>query len=175
MKGIFDKTTLKHLKFKNRVFLGPCIHTPEKIESIVKNDISMVTTEGCIVGDFALTKLQPEGPFRIDSDEYIPEIKKLSDIVHKYNSYILLDLVHLGIVSSEHYTPSGGKGILNLDIESKAMTKDDIVKIQNYFVQAAIRAKKAGCDGVEIHGAQLSLASLFCSSKFLKMLLKINI
>jgi len=46
------------------------------------------------------------------------------------------------------------------------MTKDDIAKIQNYFVQAAIRAKKAGCDGVEIHGAQLSLLSLFCSSKY---------
>ena len=53
-----------------------------------------------------------------------------------------------------------------MDIESKAMTKEDIVKVQNYFVQAAIRAKKAGCDGVEIHGAQLSLASLFCSSKY---------
>ena len=104
-KTVFDKTTLKNLKFKNRVFLGPCTHNPEKIESIVKNDISMVTTEGCIVGDFALTKLQPEGPFRIDTDEYIPEIKKISDVVHKYNSYILLDLVHLGIISSEHYTP----------------------------------------------------------------------
>ena len=165
-KTVFDKTTLKNLKFKNRVFLGPCTHTPEKIESIVKNDISMVTTEGCIVGDFALTKLQPEGPFRIDTDEYISEIKKISDVVHKYNSYLLLDLVHLGIISSEHYTPSGGKGILNMDIESKAMTKDDIAKVQDYFVQAAIRAKKAGCDGVEIHGAQLSLASLFCSSKY---------
>ena len=165
-KTVFDKTTLKNLKFKNRVFLGPCTHTTEKIESIVKNDISMVTTEGCIVGDFALTKLQPEGPFRIDTDEYIPEIKKISDVVHKYNSYLLLDLVHLGIISSEHYTPSGGKGILNMDIESKAMTKDDIAKVQDYFVQAAIRAKKAGCDGVEIHGAQLSLASLFCSSKY---------
>ena len=74
-KTVFDKTTLKHLKFKNRVFLGPCTHTPEKIKSIVKNDISMVITEGCIVGDFALTKLQQEGPFWIDSDEYIPEIK----------------------------------------------------------------------------------------------------
>ena len=53
-----------------------------------------------------------------------------------------------------------------MDIESKAMTKEDIAKVQNYFVQAALRAKQAGCDGVEIHGAQLSLLSLFCSSKY---------
>ena len=164
-KSVFDSTTLKNLKFKNRVFLGPCIHTAPKIEKIVENDVSMVTTEGCIIGDYAFTKLQPEGPFRIDTDEYIPEIKNLAEIVHKNNSYILLDLLHQGIGSCEHYTPSG-KSIMGLDLETKAMSKDDILKVQNYFVQAALRAKKAGCDGVEIHGAQLSLVSLFCSSKY---------
>ena len=71
------------------------------------------------------------------------------DIVHKNNSYLLLDLVHQGVGSSAHYSPSGGK-LLNLDFESKAMTKEDILKIQNDFVQAALRAKKAGYDGVEI-------------------------
>ena len=166
-KTAFDETTVKHMKLKNRIFLGPCIHVASKIESIVKNDVAMVTTEGCIIGDFEFTKLQPDGPFRIDTDEYLPEIKNLADIVHKYNSYILLDLVHLGIFSSEHYTPSG-ESIPNLDIKSKEMTKQDILKVQDYFVQAALRAKKAGFDGVEIHGAQLSLVSLFCSSKYNK-------
>ena len=167
-KTVFDETTLKNLKLKNRVFLGPCIHVAQKIENIVKNDVAMVTTEGCIVGDFALSKLQPDGPFRIDTDEYISEIKNLADIVHKYNSIILLDLVHQGIGSSEHFTPSGGKGMLGLDIETKPMTKEDILRVQDYFVQAALRAKKAGCDGIEIHGAQLSLVSLFSSTKYNK-------
>ena len=165
IKTAFDETTLKNLKLKNRIFLGPCIHTAPKIESIVKNDIAMVTTEGCIVGDYAFSKLQPEGPFRIDTDEYLPEIKNLADIVHKYNSIILLDLVHQGLGSSEHFTPSGGK-LFGLDLETKAMTKEDILKIEDYFVQAALRAKKAGFDGVEIHGAQLSLVSLFSSNKY---------
>lgn len=168
IKTVFDETTLKNLKLKNRVFLGPCIHVASKIENIVKNDIAMVTTEGCIVGDFAFSKLQPDGPFRIDTDEYLPEIKNLADIVHKYNSVILLDLVHQGMGSSEHFTPSGGKGLMGLDIEKKAMTKEDILRVQDYFVQAALRAKKAGCDGVEIHGAQLSLVSLFSSTKYNK-------
>ena len=167
-KSVFDETTLKNLKLKNRVFFGPISHTAEKIENIVKNDVALVITEGAIVGDFTLSSLQPEGPFRIDSDEYIPDIKKLSDIAHKYNSYILLDLVHQGLGATEQpaYSPSGDKGLLNKDLQSKAMTKDDILRIQDYFVQGAIRAKKAGCDGVEIHGAQLSLVSLFSSTKF---------
>ena len=158
IKTAFDETTLKNLKLKNRVFLGPCIHTAPKIENIVKNDIAMVTTEGCIVGDYAFSKLQPEGPFRIDTDEYLPEIKNLADIVHKYNSYIILDLVHQGLISEEEpsYSPSGDKGLIKTEIQSKEMTKEDILRIQYNFVQGAIRAKKAGYDGVEIHGAQLT-------------------
>jgi len=167
-KSVFDETTIKNLKLKNRVFFGPISHSPEKIENIVKNHVSLVITEGAVVGDYTFSKLQPEGPFRIDSDEYIPEIKKLANIAHKYHARIILDLVHQGLISVEHpcYSPSGDKGLLNKDLESKAMTKDDILRIQDYFVQGAIRAEKAGFDGVEIHGAQLSLVSLFSSTKF---------
>ena len=167
-KSIFDKTTLKNLKLKNRVFFGPISHVAEKIENIVKNDVALVITEGAVVGDYTFSKLQPEGPFRIDSDEYLPDIKKLADAVHKYDSYILLDLVHQGLISVEQpvYSPSGDKGLINKEIQSKAMTKDDIVRIQDYFVQGALRAKKAGYDGIEIHGAQLTLVSLFSSTKF---------
>ena len=169
-KTVFDKTTLKNLKLKNRVFFGPISHTPEKIETIVKNDVALVITEGAVVGDYTFSKLQPEGPFRIDSDEYIPEIKKLAEIAHKYNAYIILDLVHQGLISVEQpvYSPSGGKGLINTEIDSKPMTKEDILRIEDYFVQGAIRAKKAGYDGVEIHGAQLTLVSLFSSKKFNK-------
>ncbi len=33
------------------------------------------------------------------------------------------------------------------------MTKEDILRIENDFAEAALRAKKAGFDGVEIHAA----------------------
>ena len=145
-KSIFEETTLKNLKLKNRVFFGPISHVAEKIENIVKNDVALVITEGAVVGDYTFSKLQPDGPFRIDSDEYIPDIKKLAEVVHKYNSYILLDLVHQGLISVEQpvYSPSGDKGLINKEIQSKAMTKEDIIRIQDYFVQGALRAKKAG-------------------------------
>ena len=169
-KSIFEETTLKNIKLKNRVFFGPISHIAERIENIVKNDVALVITEGAIVGDFTLSKFQPDGPFRIDSDEYIEDIKKLPDVVHKYNAFILLDIVHQGLLSAEPpiYSPSGGKSFVNQELESKVTTKDDIIRIQDYFVQGAIRAKKAGYDGIEIHGAQLTLVSLFSSKKFNK-------
>ena len=48
------------------------------------------------------------------------------------------------------------------------MTKDDNVRIQDYFVQVALIAKKAGYDGIEIHGAQLALVSLFSSANLIE-------
>ena len=167
-KSVFDETILKNLKLKNRVFFGPISHTAEKIETIVKNDVAFVITEGTVVGDYTFSKLQPEGPFRIDSDEYIPEIRKLVDIAHKYKAHIILDLVHQGLIAVEQpaYSPSGDKGLINKEIQSKAMTKEDILRIQDYFVQGAIRAQKAGFDGIEIHWAQLTLVSLFSTKKF---------
>ena len=169
-KSVFDETTLKNLKLKSRVFLGPITHIPEKIENVVKNDVALVTTEGAIVGDYVFSKMQAEGPFRIDKDEFIPDLKKLADVVHKHNSYILLGILHYGLLNADQpmYSPSGGKGILNKEVESKAVTKEDILRIQDYFVQAAIRAKKAGFDGVEILGAQMNLISSFSSMKLNK-------
>ena len=45
--------------------------------------------------------------------------------------------------------------------ESIEMSKNDILRIENDFVNAAIRAKKSGFDGIEIHAAHFYLLSLF--------------
>ena len=167
-KNIIDTTDSKNLQLKNRVIFGPITHDAQIIENIAKNNVAMVITDGAVVGDFDFSKSEPNQIFRIDGDEYISEIKKLADIVHKYHSKILLDLVHLGLMPSEQplYSPSKDKGIFNKELESKEMTKDDINRIQNYFVQGALRAEKAGYDGIEIHGAHLTLVSLFLSKKY---------
>ncbi len=65
------------------------------MEAIVKNGVALVTTEGCIVGDYSFSKMQSEGPFRIDSDEYIPQIKQLAETVHKHTCLYVLKKAHL--------------------------------------------------------------------------------
>ena len=35
--------------------------------------------------------------FRLDKDEYIPEYKKLVDLVHKNGANIITQLVHIGM------------------------------------------------------------------------------
>ena len=175
-KSLFDETKLKNLKLKSRIFYGQIFDPPfkegkvteegiKKYETLVKNNISLIIPEGMMVGDYS--PLLGTEILRIDNDEYIEDYKKLTDIVHKYNSYIIMQLNHPGLYSSSDilYSPSGDKGVFT-NITSKEMTKEDILRIQNDFVQGAIRGKKAGFDGIDIHGAQLNFASLFLSTKY---------
>ena len=109
--------------------------------------------------------------FRLDKDEYIPEFKKLVDLVHKNDAKIFMQLAHIGMntlsKSEIIYAPSS-LPIPNQNRKSKEMTKDDIIRIENNFAEAALRAKKAGFDGIEIHGAHFYLISQFLSPLFNK-------
>ena len=58
--------------------------------------------------------------------------------------------------------------IPNQNRNSKEMTKEDILRIENSFAEAALRAKKAGFDGVEIHAAHFYLVSEFLSPLYNK-------
>ena len=117
-----------------------------------------------IVSDY----YQLEGfyPFRLDKDEYIPEFKKLVDLVHKNGANLFMQLVHIGMkvmINTETVYAPSFLVIPNQNKFTKEMTKEDILRIENDFAEAALRAKKAGFDGVEIHGAHFYLVSEFLS------------
>ena len=78
-----------------------------------------------------------------------------------------MQLSHAGLHSKDDiiFSPSINKGF-SQDKNSIEMTKDDINKIEEDFANAALRAKKSGFDGIDIHGAHLTLISSFLSSKY---------
>ena len=66
--------------------------------------------------------------FRIDKDEYIPEFKKLVDLVHN----IFMQLVHIGMNTKMKVDTVYGPSSLplqGLNKMSKEMTKEDILRI----------------------------------------------
>ena len=78
-----------------------------------------------------------------------------------------MQLSHSGLHSKDDilYSPSINKAF-SQDKNSIEMTRDDILKIEDDFANAALRAKKAGFDGIDIHGAHLTLISSFLSKKY---------
>jgi 2,4-dienoyl-CoA reductase-like NADH-dependent reductase (Old Yellow Enzyme family) len=177
-KSLFDETKIKKMKLKNRIFRSSVIdnslingHLTEEClklyEELSKNEVGTILTGAVTVTDY--NQLDNFNVMRIDKDEYINEYKKLVDIVHKNGANILMQLLHVGIntLASDKiiYGPSVVK-LINQDRNSIEITKEDILRIENAFVDGSIRAKKAGFDGIELHGAHFYLISTFLSPLF---------
>lgn len=94
---------------------------------------------------------------KIHNDSYIDGLKKLVDEVHHNGSKIIVQLVHHGsqIHGKPDYIPLSPSGIDDkyTQCTSKEITKDEIKQIVAAHGDAALRAKKAGFDGVQLHGA----------------------
>lgn len=98
------------------------------------------------------------------SDEHIPQYARIATRCHAEDTLVVVQIVHAGIKAypEDVYVPSfkdaPHKNVHELSIES-------IEEIKNQFVQAALRAKEAGLDGIEVHGAHVYLINQFTSSK----------
>ena len=106
----------------------------------------------------------------IERDDRIPFWRALGDRVHEHDCRFILQLSHAGrqrdIGGIEF-----GKGLSSTDkpeelhgFECERMTVEQIRETVDDFAQGARRAREAGLDGVELHGANGYLITQFLSS-----------
>ncbi|WEK42041.1 MAG: FAD-dependent oxidoreductase [Candidatus Sphingomonas colombiensis] len=127
----------------------------------------------------------------ISDDRFIPGLKALADAAHAHGARIVPQLHHGGLGAmadmvagrplwcpSPPEAPTGDFTATFLieelmsapfgrikGVELKVMTVEDIRLVTGQFAAAADRAKRAGFDGVEIHGGHGYLLSSFISPK----------
>lgn len=127
---------------------------------------------GLIITEF--TAVSPEGkalPGQLVnySDECIPGFTKLADRIHADGSQICMQIQHSGRQTTSLFSgyqpvaPSPVPCPVNKELP-RELTIDEIRALVGKFGDAALRAKQAGFDGVEIHGAHGYLAAQFMSS-----------
>lgn len=177
MRELFDTTTIKGMKIKNRLvrsatWENKTTHdghmTPELYgvyEELAKNEVGMIITGYANV----VQEEQPNpGMMGIYDDCFIPEYKSLTDLVHQYDSKIILQVAYGGtkttynIGSRVIFAPSQVPEVATNTL-GKEMTKQDIEYIVAAFGESARRAKESGFDGIEIHGAHTYLINQFLS------------
>ena len=102
-------------------------------------------------------------------DRFIPGLKKIVGAVHAAGSKIALQLHHAGRESL--YLLQEGKAIAPSAIRSlvfgltpREITREEIQEIIAAFGVSALRAREAGFDAVEVHGAHGYLLTQFLSA-----------
>ena len=121
-----------------------------------------VTVEGRILPRYAM----------IDSDNKIPFWHRLGQTIHRHDCKFIMQLSHsgrqqdIGGVENQYKLAksSTDKKDFFHGILCRAMTKSEIRETVQQFANGARRAKEAGLDGVELHGANGYLLTQFLSS-----------
>ena len=106
----------------------------------------------------------------IDSDDKIPFWREVGERVREHGCKFILQLSHggrqrdiAGIEAPEGWSSTAKPDPLH-GFRAKAMSKIEIEEVVRQFGQAAVRAREAGVDGVELHGANGYLITQFLSS-----------
>jgi 2,4-dienoyl-CoA reductase (NADPH2) len=108
----------------------------------------------------------------IDHDDKIPFWKAVAERVHRYDCRFFLQLSHSGrqqdLGGVENLHKKGLSSTSEMDffhgLLCQAMTVAEIHEVVEQFAQGARRAREAGLDGVELHGANGYLITQFLSS-----------
>ncbi|MCF8011020.1 MAG: NADH:flavin oxidoreductase [Clostridiales bacterium] len=173
MKKFFEKINLGGIEVSNRIVRSATGESLAAEEGYVNEDVFKIykdLAEGkvglIITGMMAVKKndICP-GLLRIHDDDYIEGLQKICSVVHKNNSKIMAQLAHGGtqIIANPSHSPIGPSKVKDLvsGITAKEMTQDDIYDLVKSFGNGALRTKKAGFDGIQLHAAHGYLLSKF--------------
>lgn len=121
-----------------------------------------------------VTAVDPKGKAIVNEvglwdDEHIYGFRKLVDAVHKEGAKVIIQLHHCGrqtapaqIFNQNPEAPSRVACPV-MNVVPDEMSVDRIWQVINQFGDAAVRAKQAGADGIEVHGAHGYLIAQFMS------------
>lgn len=167
------------LVFKNRMVMAPMetrLSTPigdvsqemcDYYAERAKGGAAAIIVENTFVDSIASrSSLVSSG---LNTDHLIAGKYRLAEAIKSNGAIAILQLSHGGLQANGAAVP-GQEALAPSAVASKfvgrmprALTVEEIVGIEDAFAQAARRAKQAGFDGVEIHGAHGYLICSFLS------------
>lgn len=180
-KLIFEPLQFRHLTVKNRLFRSNLsgmfddynghggnarVNWESKFAEggvgAIISSYTPVAVRGRILTRYAM----------IDKDDKIPFWREIGKRAHQYDCRFIMQLSHSGrqqdLGGVENLYKRGLSSTNRKDffhgLLSQAMTKHEIDETVKDFAKGAQRAKEAGLDGVELHGANGYLITQFLSS-----------
>ncbi len=177
---VFESSLLKKINIRNRIFrsattLNLADDSGKPTEEFLRRHIELAEggVGAIITGTAAVQqngKLGVHNGNMIHNDEGLDGYRNLTETMHKYNTAIFLQIGHAGretrsaITGQPTVAPSPIKGRLNREQKPRKLTELQIKEIIEDFIKAIVRAREAGFDGVQLHGAHGYLLAAFLSA-----------
>jgi 2,4-dienoyl-CoA reductase-like NADH-dependent reductase (Old Yellow Enzyme family) len=185
MKPLLQPLQIGALKLKNRIVMAPLTRTratgsdERTPNELMKEYYVQRASAGLIISE--ATSVMPMGVGYpntpgIWSEEQVTHWKEITDGVHKVGGLIILQLWHVGRISDPIYLngelpvsasavrPAGHVSLIRPQKEfvtPRALDLTEIKVVVEAYRKAALNAKRAGFDGVEVHGANGYLPDQF--------------
>lgn len=183
MTTLFDPLKLGDLTLKNRIVMAPLTRSRSGVERVpgplVAQYYQQRATAGLIISE--ATSVTPLGVGYADtpgiwSDAQVEGWKLTTKAVHDAGGLIFLQLWHVGRISHPMFldgrspvsaSPIAARGDVSLVRPKqpyptpRALSLDEIAEVVEAYRLGAQNAKRAGFDGVELHGANGYLLDQF--------------
>ncbi len=174
MPNLFSSTTVKGREVKNRIAVpamvcyqkpsGNCINQEklEHYERLSKAGNGIIFTEAICVSEFGRLSKNQLG---IWNDSFIEGLSKLAQVINKEGALSIAQIHHAGLKTVKESTdlPVAPSDYNEEGFTAREITIEEIDEVKEAFVAAAVRAEKAGFNGIELHGAHGYLISQFLS------------
>ena len=180
MSILFERTRIKNMELRNRfvrsaTYDGCADRTGRVSEKQMKIFAALANGRvGLIIT--GITYIDHSGqrfPLQnsIANDDCIPDFNKLNTAVHNRGAKSAVQLFHAGREGAGFFKSKDKQAIAPSFVDNdpyfreqyRPMTEDEIWEIISAFGDAAKRARKAGFDAVQLHGAHGYLLSQFLS------------
>jgi 2,4-dienoyl-CoA reductase-like NADH-dependent reductase (Old Yellow Enzyme family) len=181
MSALFEQTTINSMTLKNRFVRSATWEGMATDEGSCTTQLIDLMTQladggvGLIISGHAYVSREGQaGPKQmgIYQDSLLPGLTQMASAVHARNGKIIVQLAHAGCQAATGLSglPSMGPSFYERDKAPvcREMTTLEIDDVIEAFVAGALRAQKAGFDGVQIHAAHGYLLSQFLSPYFNK-------
>lgn len=175
MAKLFESFTIRETTFKNRIVQAPmCMYSSDKQDGKVE-DFHKIHYATRAVGQVGLiiveaTAVHPQGRISAEdlgiwTDEQIEGLGEVVRLMKQHGAKTGVQLAHAGRKATVDGLIFGPSAIpFNEQYRTPTeMTIEEIQAFINDFQQAAIRARKAGFDVIEIHAAHGYLINAFLS------------
>jgi NADPH2 dehydrogenase len=176
MDAIQAPIQIRNFTVKNRVVLPPLVicslHPDGQVNDAVLDHYESFARGGCGIIIQEATCVRPEGRLAgpqlgIWDDSAIEGMKRIAGRVLPYGALLLMQ-IHYASTQGEpdNVVQIGPSAYENRDGVHRALSLEEVERIRDGFIDAAVRAEKAGYHGVELHGAHGYLLCAFMNAKY---------